>query len=429
MAPVWIWSLLRLLALLGLGAVLGSLAGSAAAGMLVVALAVLALNLYYLYRLERWLVDGEEPRIPDGKGVWARVFAQVVISRLRAKRRGKRFRRLLKELRASTEAFPDGGIVLNANLEIINYNEAARRLLGLRKRLDKGQRIDRLLRHPDFVSYLTNPGQRPSVQIPAPVGNNVWLSCWLIPYGPGQQLLLLRDITQGLKLERMRRDFVANASHELRSPLTVVSGYLEAMAEDPELATQWQQPLAVMQEQSLRMRRLIEDLLHLSTLESDTSVPLEQSVDVGGIISTVAKGAVQLVAEPAAIEVAIESAAGLLGEENEIHSIVSNLVANAVRYTPGNGRITIKWSTDAAGGHLAVTDTGIGIAAEEVPRVTERFYRTDAGRVRQRGGTGLGLAIVKHALRRHDAELEIHSQLGQGSSFICHFPPERVAEA
>jgi two-component system, OmpR family, phosphate regulon sensor histidine kinase PhoR len=265
------------------------------------------------------------------------------------------------------------------------------------------------------------------VDIPSPAGGDTWLSCRLIPYGPEQMLLLIRDVSQRVKIEKVRRDFVANASHELRSPLTVIMGYLDALAEDDRIPDGWKQPISVMQDQSIRMRRLVEDLLQLSKLESGQSVPKDHVVDVAAMIAAARKEALALPEHPDSIEIELQSPANLLGEETELQSVVSNLVANAVRYTPPEGEITIRWTVDADGGHLAVQDTGIGIAEEDIPRVTERFYRADGGRARQRGGTGLGLAIVKYALRRHDAELEIQSRLGQGSTFVCHFPRDRLA--
>jgi two-component system phosphate regulon sensor histidine kinase PhoR len=209
--------------------------------------------------------------------------------------------------------------------------------------------------------------------------------------------------------------------------LTVIMGYLDSLADDDRIPENWQQPIKVMQDQSIRMRRLVEDLLQLSKLESGQSVSRGNVVDVANIVSTARKEAFALPEHPGTIDIKLDSSANLLGEETELQSVVSNLVANAVRYTPADGEVTISWSVDAEGGHLAVQDTGIGISEDDIPRVTERFYRTDGGRTRQRGGTGLGLAIVKHALRRHDAELEIRSRLGQGSTFVCHFPRDRLA--
>jgi two-component system phosphate regulon sensor histidine kinase PhoR len=423
----WSWLLLRLLAALGAGALVGSLYDLPALGALLVALAYLAFHLTNLYRLERWLVTGRIVEIPTDEGLWGAVFAKIIFIKGKSKRRGKRFRRLLRELRASTDAFPDGGVVLNASHEILNYNNAAAQLLGLKGRRDRGQRIENLLRHPDFVDYLNRPGDRTAVEIPSPLAGETWLSCRLIPYGPEQMLLLIRDISQRVKIEKVRRDFVANASHELRSPLTVIMGYLDALADDERIPEQWHPPVRTMQEQAIRMRRLIDDLLQLSKLESGQPVGRDHVVDVSAILAAARKEALAIADHPERVEVHVESAANLLGEETELQSIVSNLVTNAVRYTPADGEVRITWRVDADGGHLAVQDTGIGIPDEDIARVTERFYRSDSGRARQRGGTGLGLAIVKHALRRHDADLEIRSRVGEGSTFICHFPPDRLA--
>lgn len=427
MPSIWTSTLVKLALALVAGGLIGWIYDQPALGMLVVALAALGWHLYNLYRLERWLTTGLTADIPDGDGVWPPVFARIQFIKTKAKRRGKRFRRLVKELRASAEAFPDGGVILDAQHEILNYNAAARQLLELKLRGDRGQRIENLLRHPDFVEYLRSPVGRPAVEIPSPAGGDAWLSCRLIPYGPEQTLLLIRDISQRVKIERVRRDFVANASHELRTPLTVIMGYLDTLGEDPEQPPAWQQPVQVMQEQVQRMFRLVEDLLQLSRLESGQPVAKDRVVNVAGLIELARRDAQSLPGFSGQIGVQVNSDLNLLGEETELQSVVSNLVANAVRYTPAGGSITITWNTDQDGGHLAVVDTGIGMSEADIPRVTERFYRADGGRARQSGGTGLGLSIVKYALRRHDADLEIRSRLGQGSSFICHFPRDRLA--
>jgi two-component system phosphate regulon sensor histidine kinase PhoR len=427
MPRAWTSLLTRLVASLATGALIGALYDSAALGALLVALFWLGTQLLNLYRLERWLVTGQIVEIPADEGLWGNVFSKIQFIKAKVKRRGKRFRRLIQELRASTEAFPDGGIILNADHEILNYNNAARLLLGLKGRRDRGQRIENLLRNPDFIAYLNHPDERPYVEIPSPLGGETWLLCRLIPYGPGQTLLLIRDVSQRIKIEKVRRDFVANASHELRSPLTVIMGYLDALAEDERLPANWHQPVETMQQQALRMRRLIEDLLQLSKLESGQPVGKERVVDVPGILAAARKEALSLPVHPGRVEVELRSQANLLGEETELQSVVSNLVSNAVRYTPVDGEVHISWSVDDDGGHLVVRDTGIGIPEDDIARVTERFYRADSGRARERGGTGLGLAIVKHALRRHDADLEIRSRVGEGSTFICHFPPDRLA--
>lgn len=419
--------LLRHLAVLLAGALIGALYGQIFAGMLVAALGMLTWHLGNLYRLETWLRTGDLNDSPSGDGLWARTYGQVGVLREKKRRSSKDWRRLVKEFRASTKAFPDAGIILGPNQEILNFNKVARELLDLQKKRDRGQRVENLIRIPRFVDYMRSDEHAEGVEIQSPINPAIWLSCRLIPYGPDQSLLLLRDITRSVEVERMRHDFVANASHELRSPLTVISGYLDGLAEDAELSETWRQPVAEMREQAYRMGRLVADLLQLSKLESSVLSPTDKEVNVAAVLCSAKKDALSLEVRPQDIELCLDSDATLLGDLTEIQSVVSNLISNAIRYTPPEGSITISWSVDDRGGHLSVADTGIGISEEDLPRITERFYRADEGRDRQAGGTGLGLAIVKHALKHHEGELEIVSQQGAGSTFSCHFPPSRVS--
>ncbi len=414
------------LVILLIGGAIGALYGQILVGLLIASLGLLGWHSMQLFRLERWLRTGEIIKLPDGNGIWPRAFARIQYITERASRNRNNWRSLIKELRTSAKAFPDGGIILNSNHEIINYNKAARRMLGLKKKRDRGQRIDNLIRNPVFVSYLESDETRDGVDIPGLAGEDSWLSCRMIPYGPGQRLLLIRDITQRIKLERVRSDFVANASHELRTPLTVISGYLDALADDDQLPDAWAGPIKDMCQQAERMNLLVDDLLELSRLESSEPGSMETSVDVVELLRFLQKEILVIDEHPETIELRLDSQAKLLGEEAEIQSIAANLVFNAVRYTAPDGRVSIRWHVDDRGGHLTVEDTGMGIAPEDIPRVTERFFRADSGRDRRRGGTGLGLAIVKHALKRHDGELEIASSLGEGSKFVCHFPRSRL---
>jgi len=391
---------------------------------------LLAWHLYHLFQLEYWLRTGKPGAMPDGNGPWSQVLARIQATKALARQNRRSWVRLVEEISASTKAFPDGGVIVNNDLEIIRCNKAARQMLGLKKKRDRGTRIDNLIRHPEFVSYLKGSAKktkRESVEIPSPLGGDVWLSCRILPYGFDQQLLLVRDVTQSVLTERMRRDFVANASHELRSPLTVITGYLDVMGDDQGFPDQWRAPVADMHEQAERMSALIRDLLTISKLESSDSCSYDHRVDIPAILHIARKDALLESPGPLNIELDIDSAQGVFGEATELQSVVSNLVTNAVRYTPADGSVTIGWRTDKNGGYLTVADTGIGVPAEEIPRLTERFYRTDAGRARQKGGTGLGLAIVKHALKHHDADLQIASEVGKGSRFICHFPADRLA--
>jgi two-component system phosphate regulon sensor histidine kinase PhoR len=290
-----------------------------------------------------------------------------------------------------------------------------------------GIRIENLVRYPAFVQYLERGDYSQSVTVLQAGEPERWLAFHLIrAEGSTQRLLIIRDMTHEMRLEAMRKDFVANASHELRSPLTVVSGYLDALADDAQLDPVWQQPVQEMRRQTERMRTLIEELLQLSRLENSSELLDNQCVDVPGLLALIRKDMLALIERPHEINLNIEADVCLLGSETELQSVFANLVSNAVKYTPPDGSVTIRWWTDAEGAHLAVSDTGIGIGPEYLPRLTERFYRVDEGRSRAKGGFGLGLAIVKHALQRHDATLTVVSQLGKGSTFTCHFPPERM---
>ena len=424
----WLASAFRHILIVLAGALIGAIYGQAALGAFFALGALLLRHLYNMSQLEQWLTTGNMNHMPSGDGIWARIFARARFISAQSQANRKKYRRMIKELRAATKAFPDGGVILSDNHEIIACNKMACQLLGLKRKRDRGQKIDNFIRNPDFVAFLEKEGFRESIEIPAPQSDK-WLSCRLLPYGMNQKLLLVTDISQAKKLETTRTDFVANASHELRSPLTVLTGYLDAMGDDDKLPEFWRQPIADMREQTYRMEQLVTDLLQLSKLESSASSSMEHVVDVGAILSTAIREAMAQDPHPQSIELELNTGAKLFGVEAEIQSVVTNLISNAVRYTPEDGHINVIWDSDDKGVFLEVRDTGIGIAAEDIPRLTERFFRADSGRARQKGGTGLGLAIVKYALKRHDAELSIFSEPGEGSRFVCHFAPERISES
>jgi two-component system phosphate regulon sensor histidine kinase PhoR len=377
-----------------------------------------------LYLLDRVLDGGKRVPLFETRGLWAEIFGRVDKLRSKARSRKKKYHRLLREVRESTGALSDGGIIINPDREIIWFNPAATRLLGLDPGSDIGHRIDNLLRHPDFVAYLAEP-RGEGISVPSPIDESGWLAIQLIPYGKDQRLAIVRDITHEMKLERTRRDFVANASHELRSPLTVVSGYLDTLADDDELPGSWQAPINEMQRQAERMTRILRDLIELTRLESGDSSADHDFVDVAGMLNLIVKEFLAAANRPE-IHLALETDAALLGNEQELHSIFYNLVNNAVRFTPHTGSVRIVWRTEREGAMFDVIDTGIGIAEEQIPRITERFYRVDPGRSRATGGTGLGLAIVKHALQGHGGTLHIKSREGEGSTFSCRFPLARL---
>jgi two-component system phosphate regulon sensor histidine kinase PhoR len=405
----------------GVGIWLGSLSWA-----LVVALVVyLAHMLRNLYMLDRIIFGVGRLPLYETRGLWAEIVARADLVKARSRNRKRRYHRLLREVRESTGAISDAGIILNADGEIDWFNPAATTLLGLDPARDLGSRIDNLIRHPGFVRYLAAP-DAPSISIPSPRVESGTLQVQLIPYGQEQRLAIFRDITHETQLERTRRDFVANASHELRSPLTVIAGYLDALADDEELPESWQVPINEMLRQSQRMTQILRDLIELTRLESAEPQAASEFIDVAEMLATIAKEFEGRKKRPELV-LHVETDAALLGSESEVHSIFYNLISNAVRFTPEGGRVDIYWRTEGDAATFDVVDTGIGVPAELVPRLTERFYRVDTGRSRATGGTGLGLAIVKHALQRHGGKLEIESEEGEGSRFSCRFDGNRIA--
>ncbi len=425
----WWFAAGRLLGTVLIGFSAGWLLGSAWGGLACALGLHLGWQLVNLFRLEWWLRHRSYADPPDVGGVWGEIIAQIVRLHRRKRFHKQRFVQLMRQLQHSTAALPNGVVILNAQREIVWFNLMAARLLDLRRTADLGLRIENLLREPEFKRYLEGRDYSNPVVIRPTTAEDSYLSLQVVPYGDGQQLMLVSDVSRQMRLEAVRRDFVANASHELRSPLTVITGYLETLSQDPALDRDLHGPVAEMRRQAERMTAIIRDLLELSRLEETDEVGGGQPLDVAALTSLLRKDVLARPVHPRDVRVRIDSDAQLIGDEPEIHSAFSNLVDNAAKYTPPEGSIEMRWWVDEDGGHFAVTDTGMGIPPEHIPRLTERFYRVDAGRSRATGGSGLGLAIVKHVLQRHGAQLEVQSTLGSGSTFICHFPPERVEPA
>jgi two-component system phosphate regulon sensor histidine kinase PhoR len=428
MPHTWRRFLTGLFLLLGGGAALGWLYGHPLWGFTAACSIALAWQVRNLLRFEQAVRARDFGFLRFGEGIWPQIFSHFSHIRQRSRLHKQNYRRLLREVREVTNALPDGGVVLNASNEIVLCNAAAQDLAGFDARQDRGQRVDNILRAPKFIKYLKRGDYSSAIEIPSPVRDGTWLHCKLVAYGAGQRLLLIRDVTERRRLTTMRREFVANASHELRSPLTVIGGYLDSLAEDADVPQHWHKPLKQMREQAGRMNRMLTDLLELSRLEAPGRAPGEQPVDVASLLESSANLYAESESTPELI-VHAESWHKLKGSAAEIESVIRNLLSNAVRHTPRDGTVTLTWRTGAAGGELIVADTGEGIAEEFIPRITERFFRVDQGRSREDGGVGLGLAIVKHVLARHDGELKIDSKPGEGARFICRFPPERLAES
>jgi two-component system, OmpR family, phosphate regulon sensor histidine kinase PhoR len=426
MAAMWTFALARLAGILLLGLVAGLLVGPIWLWILGAACLYLAWQLLNLYRVDRWLRLRSQIDPPNVSGIWGDVVAQVIRLHRRKQYHKQRLVQLYRELRRSTAALPDGVIILSAQREIVWFNRQAARLLGLRRPVDVGLRIDNLIRSPEFAHYLHSDDFGLPLIIRPPVELDVFLALQVVPYGGGQSLLLVRDVTRQMRLEAMRKDFVANASHELRTPLTVITGYLDTLADDSTVDPAWQGPIRDMRAQAQRMNAIIEDLLELSRLESTDGEAVREPIDVPRMLERLHRDALISPDRPRHVLLDLESGDGLFGSAHEIESAFSNLLFNALKYTMQDGTVRMRWWTDEEGAHFSVIDSGIGIPAEHIPRLTERFYRVDAGRSRGQGGSGLGLAIVKHALQRHGGWLDVQSIEGKGSTFTCHFPQQRV---
>ncbi len=425
----WTAELRRLFLLLGIAFLLGLPFGYAGAFVLVALAHYLALHLRNLYRLYRWLQDGHRFHPPEASGIWGEVFHLLYRLQLRNRKRKRRLTSLIKRFQEATAAMPDATVILDKDGGIEWFNSASQHLLGLQPGRDVGQRILNLIRHPEFARFLARGAPTEPLRISAPMDDGLTLSIRVVPYGKEQRLLIARDISEQMRLEQMRRDFVANVSHELRTPLTVVSGFVETLLEErEEHPAHVQRSLTLMQQQTSRMQHIVEDLLLLSRLETDRTRPPHLEVAVPVVLSMIKEGVEALVGQKGqSLSLECDSGLWIYGAEKELYSAFSNLVTNAVRYTPEGGEIRIRWYRDASGAHFEVQDTGVGIAPQHIHRLTERFYRVDVGRSRDVGGTGLGLAIVKHVLNRHCATLRINSAINKGSTFSCDFPGSLIA--
>jgi len=363
---------------------------------------------------------------PRGNGAWDQLDRLLRRNRGEMRARHRRMLDILRAYRAAAMALPDAVVVVDRNSQrILWFNAASARLLGLHAPRDIDQPLGEQLQPLPIAHWLSSGRHaEPLTDVASPAEQDVRLSLRLIPYSDELWLLVARDVTKLVRLEQMRRDFVANVSHELRTPLTVVHGYLEML--DPAEQPAWAPMLAEMQRQSSRMTQLVEDLLTLSRLESKDTLA-EESVRMHTMLTALRNEALALSQHRHTIEIEDVAQVDLWGSQKELHSAFSNLVSNAVRYTPAGGRIDIRFERDAVGGAiLSVRDSGYGIPAAHLPRITERFYRISTSRSRESGGTGLGLSIVKHVLNLHQAVLEIESEVGRGSCFACHFGPDRV---
>jgi two-component system phosphate regulon sensor histidine kinase PhoR len=410
----WKFPLALVVGLLAGGLAGGLAAGHVATGVALVAIAEIVLLLTHLRHIAKTIMnspaldknsDPDQPRHD------------------RFMMRSRRLAANLHDLRRAAGNLPDAIVLLDQDQHVRWFNHAAESLLGLRRPQDRGVVLRDKLHNSELAGWLEEPSPEPLNDVSAPGQPSRHINVTMLPFGQRQRLLLARDISHMSRLEQIRRDFVANVSHELRTPLTVIHGYLELL--DPEDVPHLAPVLGEMRAQSKRMGQIVEDLLTLSRLETQDHVS-EERVQMAPLLATLRKEAEALSQGRHTITMESTAELDLLGSPKDLHSALSNLVSNAVRYTPTGGRITVRWERTAEGANYSVTDTGYGIPADHLSRLTERFYRVSSSRSRDSGGTGLGLSIVKHVLGLHQARLDIRSTPGQGSTFTCCFGPERL---
>jgi two-component system phosphate regulon sensor histidine kinase PhoR len=394
---------------------------------LIAALLGWALYQVYLFqRVMKWLKreDGTEP--PEAPGVWGDLLDGLYRLQRRGLDKEKALKGIISRFQHSSAALQDAVVIIDKKDNLEWWNKSAEKLLGLSAKTDRRRSILNLLRDPRFIRYYKKRHYHDPLELNSPINEQITLQYHITLFGQGDRLLVARDISRLKKLEQTRQSFVSNASHELRTPLTVIRGYLETFL-DQALPSPILRGMKQMEQQTQRMEGLVRDMLMLSRLESTEHLTEDMPVDIQLMLKEIKRDALVLSGDKQhRISIEVDPNYDLLGQDNELYSAFSNLVFNAVRYTPAGSEIRIVWHTDAQGGYLSVYDNGPGIEAFHIPRLTERFYRVDEGRASESGGTGLGLSIVKYVMVRHGGQLKIHSTLGKGSCFSCHFPADML---
>lgn len=420
-----VWRCLGVVAVCSLAGLIG---GSFAVGLAVGCGGYLCWLFVHIYQLEEWINRTRRASAPpkeELRGVWADISYDVQLLLARHEKEKLRLQAVVHRVQEMTTALTDAVILVDRRSNMEWWNKAAEQLFDFRD-IDQGHKLTNLIRHPKFIHYFDLKSYANPLEL------TMWrkdqhLEFQVHIFGDGERLVIVRDITRLFKLEQMRRDFVANVSHELRTPLTVIRGYLETLADSPQLPPAWQKMVSQMEQQTQRMTLLINDLITLTKLETDQKESSTTPISIAHLIDSVISDARTLSgSQQHELVSSGDRDLALTGNERELRSAISNLVVNAINYSPPGSRVEVSYQHEIGGARISVRDQGIGIDPKHIPRITERFYRVDASRSVASGGTGLGLAIVKHVLLRHNAELRVVSRLGKGSEFSCHFPQSMV---
>ncbi len=426
----WRKEIKRLLLILAAVAAIGLISGQLAPVLTITLLIYSVHNLYQLYRMYSWLEQAPsavDTAPPESFGLWGDIFDGIYRLQKQERKASAYLENIINKAQESSAALEMAVIVIDKQNNLDWWNRASESMLGLKYPQDRKLPVTNLIRNPRFAEYFHTENYDDPLKISAPGDSKKMLEYQIALFGEHERLMIVRDITQLHRLESMRKDFVGNVSHELGTPITVIKGYLEAIIDNIDgLEERWRKPMIQMHQQSNRMEAIVRDLLLLSTLETRTLAKQQDVIDLSKLFSEI-KNDTQSIFEKQSHEFIIDCPSGLKmkGVRSEIYSAISNLAVNSAKYTPEDGVIVVKASESKTHIKIEVIDNGIGIESQHIPRLTERFYRVDSSRSSETGGTGLGLAIVKHVLARHDGELEIESELGRGSSFICKIPIAR----
>ena len=386
-----------------------------------------ALQMRSLYLVNDWISNRPYDIPPNLDGIWGALLFNVYRAQRQERIVQAEMVGLIDRAQSSLVALQEAVVLIDENHQIEWWNPAAERLLGFQS-LDRGRSLLTILRQPIFIEYFHHIDDAPDgIKMKSSVFEDHYVQVKMTRFGGESRLLVAYDVTRMHNLEQMRKDFVDNISHELRTPLTVLSGYIETFTDQEDINPRWKRAFDQMQSQTRRMNALVNDLLLLSRLENDKSIVKNQIIDMPTLMNQLFDDAQAYNVDYGhTLNLDIDSHCDLIGSDSELASAFTNLITNAIKYTPKGGTVTIGWHDDGEQGILTVQDTGIGIDPKHLPRLTERFYRVDSARSRQTGGTGLGLAIVKHVLMQHNAHLEIESKENQGSLFKVIFPKERL---